>query len=444
MKDAALMDGIRRSAKRLEGSRTDYDDLLDLVGDAKFVLLGEASHGTREFYDQRAAITKRLVREKDFRIVAVEADWPDAYRVNRYVRGFGEDETALHALGDFRRFPTWMWRNQDVLEFVEWLAGHNAAIGEQNRRTGFYGIDLYSLFSSIEAVIDYLEKVDPEAAMRARERYGCFDHFGENSQAYGYASSLGIKPDCEDEVVAQLVDLRNRFADYASRNGQIPPDEAFYAEQNARLVASAETYYRSMFGGRVSSWNLRDRHMADTIDALSSYYERKSGNGKVAVWEHNSHLGDARATEMGRRGELNVGQLMRERHGEECRSIGFTTFTGEVTAASAWEGPAERKKVRPALDGSYEELFHRTGIGDFWLPLRENDSLTGLQDPRLERAIGVIYMPETERQSHYFHASLPHQFDGVLHFDTTSAVEGLPAGKPLHPEEAPETYPSGI
>ena len=416
---------VTLESHELTGSARDYDDLLALIGNAHFVLIGEASHGTHEFYRDRAAITKRLIAEKGFNAVAVEADWPDAYRIDRYVRRRGDDAEPVEALGDFKRFPTWMWRNADVLDFVGWLRDFGGDVG-------FYGVDLYSLFTSIEKVIEVLDQIDPEAARRARQRYGCFDHFGEDSQMYGYATTFGVSKSCEDEVVAQLIDLRRKAAELA-------PDDAFFVEQNARLIANAERYYRSMFGGRASSWNLRDTHMADTIDALAEYLRRTTGDAKVVVWEHNSHLGDARATEMGESGEINVGQLMRERHGGDVRNIGFTTYTGTVTAASDWDGPAERKNVRPALPGSYEELFHRAGVPNFWLkPGRE------LAESRLERAIGVIYLPRTERVSHYFHASLAKQFDAVIHYDTTRAVEPLERWPIEHTAEAVETYPSAV
>jgi erythromycin esterase-like protein len=338
-----------------------------------------------------------------------------------------------------------MWRNADVLDFIGWLREFNEKISSQQGRVGFYGVDLYSLFTSIEAVIGYLDKVDPEAARRARARYACFDHFGEDSQRYGYATTFGLSQSCEDEVVEQLVEFRRKAAEYATRDGRIPPDEAFYAEQNARLVTNAERYYRSMFAGRVSSWNLRDEHMAETIGALATHIRRGAGRAKVAVWEHNSHLGDARATDMGRSGELNVGQLARQKHGDDARLIGFTSYTGSVTAASDWDGPAERKRVNPGMRGSYEQLFHDFEIESFWLPLRpEGAAAAVLEEKRLERAIGVIYMPRTERASHYFYASLPRQFDGVLHFDTSRAVEPLERWAIEHTLEAPETYPSAV
>jgi erythromycin esterase-like protein len=303
-------------ARPLTGATGDFDPLLRMIGDAGVVLLGEASHGTHEFYREHAQITKRLISEKGSTAVAVEADWPDAYRVNRFVRGLSGDASAGEALADFKCFPTWMWRNADVLDFVGWLRDHNNAVGNPAAKVGFYGLDLYSLFTSIEAVLAYLDQVDPEAARRARYRYSCFEDFGEDSQAYGYAASFGLSESCEDEVVSQLGDLRQRAAEYARRDGWAAADEFFYAEQNARLVKNAEEYYRSMFRWRSDSWNLRDRHMAETLDALITYLDlqgkgRQGARAKVVVWEHNSHVGDARATESGMRGQLTVGQLAR-------------------------------------------------------------------------------------------------------------------------------------
>jgi erythromycin esterase-like protein len=440
----ASITSLARSVVPLVGSVSDYDPLLRLIGDARFVLLGEASHGTHEFYRERAEITKRLITEKDFVAVAIEADWPDAYRVNRFVRQIGGDAEAVDALGDFKRFPTWMWRNAEVLDFVGWLRSFNETVSA-GAKVGFYGLDLYSLHSSMEAVLRYLEKVDPDAARRARYRYACFDHYGEDTQAYGYAAGFGLTKSCEQEVVHQLLELRRRASEYAGRDGRVAEDEYFYTEQNARLVKNAEEYYRTMFRGQVPSWNLRDRHMVETLSGLIAHLSRPARPAKIVVWAHNSHLGDARATQMGEAGELNVGQLVRERYGPQTRLIGFTTYEGTVTAASAWDGPAERKRVRPALPNSYEALFHTIGSPRFLLPLRDPTvELSMLPDRHLERAIGVIYLPETERMSHYFYAQLAIQFDAVLHFDRTRAVEPLERTAAWHGGEVPETFPSGI
>jgi erythromycin esterase-like protein/predicted phosphoribosyltransferase len=435
---------VRERAIPLKGDPRQYDALIDSIGDAQVVLLGEATHGTHEFYRERAFITRRLISEKGFTAVAVEADWPDAYRLNRFVRAASADEEAVQALADFGRFPTWMWRNADVLDFIGWLRTHNEAQAA-DKRVGFYGLDLYSLRASMEAVLGYLDKVDPDAARRARRRYGCFDQFGEEIQEYGYAASFGLHPSCEREVLTQLIDLHRQRAEYASRDGRVAADDYFYAEQNARLVKNAEEYYRTMFRGRDESWNLRDRHMVETLDELRRFLSRTRPDARIVVWAHNSHLGDARATEMSQRGELNVGQLVRERYGASAILVGFTTFTGTVTAASAWDGPAHRKHIRPGLAGSYERLFHDVQIPRFLTPLRTDLDLSSvLAGPRLERAIGVLYLPETERASHYFHARLSEQFDFVLHFDETRAVEPLERSPLWEAGEMAETFPSGL
>jgi erythromycin esterase-like protein len=439
-----VTDLVKEAARPLTRSGRDYDPLLEFIGDARFVLLGEASHGTHEFYRERAQITKRLIREKGFNAIAVEADWPDAWRVNRYVQNQSLNADAVEAVAGFRRFPAWMWRNADVLDFIGWLRAHNDSLKPEATRTGFYGLDLYSLHASIEAVLNYLDKVDPAGAARARHRYACFEGFGEDPQAYGYAAGLGLSPTCESEVVAQLVDLQRRAAEYARRDGRMAEDDFFYAQQNARLIKDAELYYRTMFRGRISSWNLRDEHMADTLDALVQHLALRNGNAKVVIWAHNSNLGDARATQMGVDGEWNLGQLARQRHGGECVAVGFTTYTGTVTAASNWDGPAERKKVVPAMPGSYEALFHDTGVPAFLLTMpRGSHVANGLREPMLERAIGVIYRPETELASHYFHAQISDQFDAVIHFDKTRAVEPLEATAEWSTEPA-ETFPSGF
>jgi erythromycin esterase-like protein len=447
MPDKDTISALRAAAIPLDGGERDYDALLDLVGDARFVLLGEATHGTHEFYEERARITRRLIEDKGFHAVAVEADWPDAYRVNRYVRGQGEDASAEQALSGFQRFPNWMWRNTDVETFVEWLRGHNQrrdqAGGDGGPKVGFYGLDLYSMFTSIGEVLGYLDKVDPQAAKVARERYACFDHYQEDSQHYGYTASLSLSDSCEQGVIEQLHQLQRRSAEYMQQDGA---EEAFFhAQQNARLVKNAEEYYRTMFRGRVSSWNLRDSHMAETLDALAQHLSKDGEPAKIVVWEHNSHIGDARATEVGELGEWNVGELARKAYDGDTRLIGFSTYQGFVTAASEWDAPAEHKRVRPGMPGSYEALLHETGIERFLLPLRdESPARDALMTRRLERAIGVIYLPRTERHSHYFSAQMARQFDAVIHIDRTTAVQPLDPGGGWHSEEPPETYPGGF
>jgi len=432
---ARLISGVAAAAWPLAFSddETDYGTLLNEIGEARLVLIGEASHGTHEFYRERARITCMLIERKGFDAVAVEADWPDSYRLNRFVRHQGNDGNAEQALAGFRRFPAWMWRNMDVLAFAEWLRKRNAVAA---KRVGFYGLDLYSMYTSAQEVVRFLEAVDPDAAKRARYRYGCFDHFGEDSQAYGYAASFAMAESCEKQAVEQLTEL---LAHAARAEGD--ESELFSAEQNARLVRDAEHYYRTMFVGRINSWNVRDRHMGDTLDRLVEFLGRQS---KVVVWAHNSHLGDARATEMGRMGELNLGQLVRERYGEQSFLLGFTTHDGDVTAASDWDEPAQRKIVRHALAGSYEALFHETGVGDFLLMLRRGDVRELLRRPMLERAIGVIYRPQTERISHYFEARLAEQFDAVIHIDRTRALIPLEKSVPWQRGEAYETYPTAV
>ena len=439
--------GVIRSELAGLGPHDDLDVLFDTVGDAHFVCIGEASHGTHEFYAARAELTQRLIEEKGFSAVAAEADWPDAYRVNRYVHGRSDDGSSEEALRGFERFPTWMWRNTVVLDFVGWLREWNDRTGRDERaKAGFYGLDLYSLFRSIEEIIGYLERVDPAAAARARERYACFDHFNDDAQSYGFSAAFGAGESCEREAIEQLVDLQRHALEYARRDGLVADDESFDARQNALAVRNAEEYYRSMFQGGVSSWNLRDRHMVDTLDALAAHLGRQRGTpAKVVVWAHNSHVGDARATERAAAGELTVGQLVRERHQGDCRLIGFTTYAGTVTAADDWDAPAQRKRVRPALDGSFEELFHEVGEKSFSLPLGiARQAADVLRSPRLERAIGVIYRPETERQSHYFRARMADQFDAVRHIDETRAVEPLERTAHWERGDLPETYPHAV
>ncbi|WP_460356678.1 erythromycin esterase family protein [Mycobacterium sp. ZZG] len=380
----------------------------ELIGDARVVLIGESSHGTNEFYDARAEITKWLIEEKGFCAVAAEADWPDAYRVNRYVRGQGGDGSAEEALSGFERFPAWMWRNTVVRDFAGWLRASNAERrAHGNREAGFYGLDLYSLHRSMREVVHFLDNVDPAAAQRARERYSCFDHTSaDDGQAYGFAAAFGAGLSCERQAVEQLVELHRNALEYARRDGMLAEDELFYAQQNAQTVRDAEMYYRAMFGGRVTSWNLRDRHMATTLEALlrhlDRHLEQRGGTepARIVVWARNSHVGD---------------------------------------------GVAERKVVRPALNGSVEELFHEVDRPEFLVsPLISRAAAEPLDDVRLVRAIGVIYLPATERQSHYYHVRPGEQYDGIIHIDKTTALEPLEVTSVWVAGETPETYPTGL
>ncbi len=441
---------IAHAAVDAPGGMPPVEALDEIIGDARIVLIGESSHGTHEFYEARAQITRWLIEEKGFCGVAVEADWPDAYRVNRYVHRQGADTSADEALSGFERFPAWMWRNIVVRDFVDWLHGHNQRIESTGgrRQAGFYGLDLYSLHRSMREVIAYLDNVDPQAAVRARLRYSCFDHASaDDGQAYGFAAAFGAGLSCEREVVEQLVEMQQSTMDYARRDGLLAEDEAFYAQQNALTVRDAERYYRAMFGGRVTSWNLRDQHMAQTLQALLTHMDRHNGAGmsRIVVWAHNSHVGDARATEVGSDGQLTLGQLVRERYGEGCRLIGMTTYSGTVTAAGEWGGIAERKLVRPALNGSIEELFHQTDRSAFLVsPLISRAAARPLDVVRLGRAIGVIYLPATERQSHYYHVRPSEQFDAIIHIDRTRALEPLDVSSVWVAGETPETYPTGL
>ena len=406
----------------------------DRFADARVVLLGEATHGTSEFYRARAAITRQLIERHGFTIVAVEADWPDAAAIDRHVRFRPHRKDAEPA---FSRFPTWMWRNREVEAFTQWLRDHNR-FQDEEERAGFYGLDLYNMSGSMRAVIDYLDEVDPEAATVARERYGCLTPWSKEPQAYGRMALTAGYGRCEDEVAAMLTELLAQRLDYVGQDG----DSFLDAAENARLVKDAEAYYRAMYYGSAASWNLRDTHMFETLEHLLAWH---GPDAKAVVWAHNSHIGDARATEMGVvREELNLGQLCRQRWGEAARLIGFGTHAGEVAAASDWDGPMEVKRVLPSRADSYERLAHDSEVPRFLLDLREGEREQvrhRLLEPRLERFIGVIYRPETERWSHYSECSLPQQFDAYVWFDETRAVTPLP-GEQREGEE--ETWPFGL
>jgi protein-L-isoaspartate(D-aspartate) O-methyltransferase len=411
----------------------DLGSLLERIGDARVVLLGEATHGTSEFYRMRARITQELIERKGFGLVAVEADWPDADTIDRYVRWM----PPVPHEKPFSRFPQWMWRNREVLDFVEWLRARNARTNDPTAHASFHGLDLYSLYTSIRAVLDYLEGVDPEAAKVARHRYGCLSPWEADPTAYGRAAATGAYRNCEEQAVAMLRDLLRRRIEYTSRDG----DRFMGALQNARLIASGERYYRAMFAGVRASWNLRDQHMFDTLELLLTH---RGPDSKAVVWEHNSHVGDAAATEMGARGEHNVGHLSRQRFGDAAFLVGFGTHHGTVAAASDWDMPMEVMEIRPSHPESYERLFHEAGLSACFLHLRDpvrEAVREELMPPRLERAIGVVYRPDTEIPSHYFQAILPRQFDEYIWFDQTKAVRPLEVGE-VH--GMPDTYPFGV
>ncbi|HTX55714.1 MAG TPA: erythromycin esterase family protein [Candidatus Acidoferrales bacterium] len=435
---------LSRAIVPLTGNANDHNELFEMIGNAPIVLIGEATHGTHEFYHLRAELTKRLIVEKDFTAVCIEGDWPDAYRVNRFVRGTNDDREAVDSLDGFKRFPTWMWRNTDVLDFVGCMREYNDTCRAPRPKVGFYGLDLYSMYASIEAVLGYLDRVDTPLADRAREHYSCLDSYASHPEAYGVAALTGAHPSCREDVVEALMEIQRSAARFARLDGQVAADQYFYAEQNARIVARAERYYRAMIDDSVSTWNLRDAHMADTVERLMLHLASHQGPTKAVVWAHNSHVGDAEATSMILRRETNIGALLRERHGHDAVSVGFTTYSGTVTAASDWHAPEERKRVLPARPDSYEHLFHELGVPRFLLPLRPHrPHLDGLPRQLRERAIGVVYRPQSELASHYFTARLMQQFDAVYHIDLTRAVEPLEHSERWSSGEPPETYPTG-
>ena len=432
--DGVLAKAISRSCEKFEANDSaDLEPLLRRIGNARVVLLGEATHGTSEFYRMRECISRELIERKGFAFIAIEGDWPDAARVDHYVR---HAEYAPSEWTAFARFPMWMWRNQEVRDFVDWLRARNATV-DPAKRVAFHGLDLYSLYNSIRSVLNYLDDVDPRAARVARERYGCLTPWQSDPATYGHAALTGTYETCEREVVTMLLDLMEKRQAYAEHDGERFLD----AVQNARLVANAERYYRIMYYGSRASWNLRDGHMFETLKTLLAFHGPES---KAIIWAHNSHVGDSAATEMSSRGEYNIGHLCRKEFGSAAYSIGFGTNSGFVAAASDWDGPMEVKAIRPALSGSYEWLCHESEHPRFLLPLRfpvSPDVVTGLLKPRLERAIGVIYRPKTELESHYFQAILPHQFDEYIWFDETKAITPLTTAKL---EGLPDTYPFGL
>lgn len=433
-KKSRLVNEIKKFTEQFDSIETaNLQPLLQRIGDARVVLLGEASHGTDEFYRMRERISRELITKKGFNFIAIEGDWPDASRIDHYVRHFEYPASEWTA---FARFPVWMWRNTAVRQFIDWLREYNKH-KDIKQRVAFHGLDLYSLFNSIRSILDYLDEIDPPSAAVARERYGCLNPWQKDPATYGRAAISGVYKSCEKEVVQMLKDILHKHSDYTQHDGERFLDTV----QNARLVANAERYYRIMYYGSRASWNLRDSHMFETLQTLLKFYGE---NSKGIVWAHNSHIGDASATEMFTRGEYNIGYLCRQELSCESYNIGFGTDSGTVAAASDWDGPMEVKQVRPSIEKSYERIFHQVNIPSFLFALKNPKSSEvhdELLKSRLERAIGVIYRPETELASHYFHAVLPKQFDEYIWFDKTQAVNPF---QTTELEALPDTYPFGL
>ncbi|AZZ46119.1 carboxylic ester hydrolase [Pseudomonadaceae bacterium SI-3] len=427
-----LVELLRRSATVLPAiDDPEFADAFEQFADARVVLIGEASHGTSEFYRARAAITRRLIERHGFSIVAVEADWPDAAKIDRYVR---QHQPPAWVEEGFKRFPIWMWRNQEVADFARWLRDHNDGLPAE-QRVEFRGLDVYSLGASIQEVVGYLDRVDPDAAATARRRYGCLSPWHDEPAIYGRNVMRG-EPSCESAVVEQLRALLDQRLEYMKKDGS----SFFNAEQNARVVLAAEQYYRAMYQGSTESWNLRDRHMFDTLQALLAH---RGEGAKAVVWAHNSHIGNAASTSMGWGGEFNIGELCRTAFGRDAVLIGMGTDRGEVAAADNWDEPMQVKQVRPSRPDSWEQLFLRTELPASLTTWRDDPQLRkALARPRLERAIGVIYRPATERQSHYFQAILSEQFDALLWLEQTHAVKPI-GPQQIDEESVPDTYPFG-
>ena len=440
--NAPLVARLRGAALPLE-SRDDWTPLIDAIGDARYVLLGEATHGTGEFYTARAEISQRLIEEKGFSFVAVEGDWPDCHRVNRYVQWAPDGgDNATDVLHAFDRWPTWMWANRQVVDFIEWLRARNRSRGDE-QRAGFYGLDVYSLWESMDAVVRYLESVDPAAAQAARRAYGCFEPYHDDSEAYARATAL-VPTSCEDETVAMLRSLRVNAIHYADASRTA----FFNAEQNALVAHNAERYYRTMVRGGPTSWNVRDHHMAETLDRLMALHGR---DAKAIVWEHNTHVGDARFTDMARHSMINLGELVRQTHGESASErdgtvlVGFGTHRGTVIAGAEWGAPMERMRMPVARDASLEDLMHQAVNGDglFLFDGSADGGIVGFDAPLGHRAIGVVYDPWAERLGNYVPTVVPRRYDAFVFMDETRAVD--PLHMPVVVEgEVPETYPTGM
>jgi erythromycin esterase len=432
---AELVEDVRALSLSLKGDR-DLDPLMERIGDARCVLLGEASHGTSEYYTWRTRISRRLIQEKGFSFIAVEGDWPDCYRVNRYVKGAPDTEaSAYDVLHAYDRWPTWMWANEEVVQLVEWLRSHNDSLVDE-AKVGFYGLDVYSLWDSMHAVIQYLERTDPDAVRAAWQALRCFEPYAEDAQEYAWATRL-VAASCEDEVVATLRELQRQTPPFREEGREAH----FNAEQNALVARNAERYYRTMVRGGSDSWNIRDQHMVETLERLMQHHGPRS---KAIVWEHNTHIGDARATDMARTGMLNVGQLVRERRAREgVVLVGFGSHRGSVIAATQWGAPMERMAVPPAREESWEDICHRAGAANQLLILSRDSVPPRMLETRGHRAIGVVYDPAYEAFGNYVPTVLPRRYDAFLYLDETKALHPLHLA-PREEHEPPETFPSGV
>lgn len=409
-------------------NENNYQDISDRIGDARIVLMGESTHGTLEFYETRMELSQYLIQKKGFQAIAVEGDWTSVYPVHRYCQGLGVEDDITQALAQFKRFPTWMWCNTSMQKFIQQLRQYNNGLKNHVDKIGFYGLDLYCLNESAQVVINYLQKHNPKAAKQAMEYYACLDHAHIDPQLYAYLTEKHLKKSCLHAATTQLLETYRIIYQHLNiSSSPTEKEQQFYVTQNARIVANAEQYYRAMLEPHYVTWNIRDQHMADTLQNIMSHLETLTNKpAKIIIWAHNSHVGDARVTEMSERNEINLGQLVRERFNTNTFSLGFSTAVGTVTAANDWDAKTEVKLINPPLHGSYENLFHQLKEKQFLLDLREDNELMHLlQSPQLQRAIGVIYRPETERMSHYYFSRLPYQFDAIIHFDHTHALAGL-------------------
>lgn len=407
------------------------DPLMERIGDARIVMLGESSHGTHEFYTWRAKISKRLIEEKGFNFIAVEGDWPDCYRLNRYVKNYLPNTSAEEVLKNFNRWPTWMWANWEISAFAEWLKKHNQSLSRESK-TGFYGLDVYSLWESMQAIMQYLEKTDPNSLQTAREAFQCFEPFNNDEQKYASFVSF-VSETCEPEVLDLLATIRTRMIQYDGDYEQV-----FNTEQNALITVNAEKYYRSMVQGGPHSWNVRDGHMQETLERLLKFHGPQS---KAIIWAHNTHIGDARATDMARHGMYNIGELTRKKFPDTVL-VGFGTYKGSVIAGRYWGDEMRKMSVPEGIPNSWEHLLHHSNAGDCLLIMNQLEKEDFMKKSIGHRAIGVVYNPNQEHLNNYVPSILPLRYDAFLFIDESTALHPLHIKPDGH--QMPETYPFGM